>query len=101
MAIDSNAIANQAILLIGDNQPKVVGQAPSFDNSAAGQALQVWYAPTVATVARQFSWDFARKTVALTLTGNTPPNPAWTYEYIYPGTIELWQLVPPTFTDPN
>ena len=100
MAVTSNTIANQAIQLIGDNQPAVVGQAPTFDQSAAGQALQVWYAPCVATVARQFGWDFARNTVALTPTGNAPPFP-WAYEYSYPGTIELWQLLPPTLADPN
>lgn len=96
----SQDIANQAIILIGNNQPLVTGNAPNFDNSAAGQALQELYAPCVATVARQFGWDFARKTVALSLTGNAAPFP-WTYEYSYPGTIELWQVLPPTLADPN
>lgn len=100
MAIDSNAVANQAIQLVGDNQNSVVGQAPNFDNSAAGQALQQWYAPTVATVARQFGWDFARHTVMLTTTGNAAPFP-WTFEYNYPGTIELWQIIPGSLADPN
>lgn len=100
MTVSSNDIANQAIILVGSNQPAVQGQAPTFDNSTAGQALQVWYAPTVATVARQFGWDFARHTVALTATGNTPPFP-WSYEYTYPGTIELWQLTPASLADPD
>jgi hypothetical protein len=100
VAVTSNDIANQAIQIVGANQPPVTGQAPSFDNSAAGQALQKWYAPVVATVARQFGWDFARKTVTLSTTGNTPPFP-WSYEYNYPGTIELWQVIPGSLADPN
>lgn len=96
----SNNVANEAILLMGGNQPPVTGFAPSFDNSPNGQALQQLYAPCVATVARQFEWDFARGFVALTLTGNAPPFP-WAYEYLYPGTIALWQIMPAAFVDPN
>ena len=97
----SNDIANQAILYIGDNQPPVTGQAPSFDTSPAGVALSKIYTPCVQTVARQFGWDFARNTVSLVATGNTPPFP-FTYEYGYPSNgVEVWQLVPPSLADPN
>ena len=97
----SNDIANQAIQLIGDNQPFVQGQAPAFDNSAAGKALQKLYQPAVATVARQWNWDLGRASIGLTLTGNTPPLD-YAYEYQYPSNgIEVWQLVPPTQSDPN
>ncbi len=102
MPVTSNDIANEAIVLIGDDQPFVQGVAPTFDNSAAGKALQKLYAPCVATVQRQFGWDASRNAVALTLTGNTPPMPGWAVEYAYPSNgIEVWQLMPQTLTDPN
>jgi hypothetical protein len=101
MPITSNDIANQAIQLIGDNQPLVTGQAPSFDSSTAGIALSKLYVPCVQTVARQFAWDMARNTIALTLSGNTPPFP-WTFEYLYPTNgIEVWQVHPNNLGDVN
>jgi hypothetical protein len=101
VTLTSNDIANQAIFLIGDNTPKVTGFAPTFDNSTAGIALQELYAPAVATVARQWQWDLARNTVALTLTGNPAPA-GWTYEYAYPSNgIELWQLRTAALADAN
>ena len=101
MAISSTDIANQAIQLIGDNQPPVTGVAPNFDSSPAGQALARLYTPCIQTVARQFGWDFARNTVALTLSGNAAPFP-WSYEYLYPANgVEIWQVAPPSLTDPN
>lgn len=97
----STEIINQAIQLIGDNQPLVTGVAPNFDNSPAGIAAASLYAPCVATIARQWEWDLARNTVVLTLTGNPPPE-GWGFEYKYPPNgIEIWQLMPPTITDPN
>lgn len=101
MAATSNDIANQAIMYIGDNQPPVTGLAPNFDTSTAGLALARFYAPVVATVARQWGWDLARAAVALALTGNAAPQ-GWTYEYAYPPNgIELWQLIPPAPADVN
>lgn len=101
MAVTSNDIANEALQLIGDNAPTVSGQNPTWDGSTAGTALSKLYSAVVATVARQWGWDLARNTIALTPTGNTPPIP-WTQEYGYPGNgIEVWQLVPPALTDPN
>ena len=95
MTVNSNDIANQAIMLIGDNMPLVTGQAPTFDSSPAGVALQKLYTPTVQTVGRRFGWDFARSTVSLTLSGNPAPN-GWAYEYLYPSNgVELWQLQAP------
>jgi hypothetical protein len=72
----------------------VTGVAPTFDDSTAGQALQWLYAPVVAAVGRQYEWDMARKIVALTLSGNTPPFP-WSFEYLYPPNgIDVWQILP-------
>jgi hypothetical protein len=97
----SNAVANTAIQIIGDNTPPVTGQSPSFDNSPAGVALQRLYPSVVTTIARQFGWDLARNTVALTPSGNTPVT-GYLYEFLYPSNgIEIWQLVPPTIADPN
>lgn len=94
-------IVNQAIELIGDNQPLVTGNAPNFDTSAAGKAAAQLYAPCVATVARQFGWDMARATVALTPSGNAAPL-GWSFEYLYPTNgIEVWQLQPPAIADAN
>ena len=94
-------IVNQALQLIGGNQPPVTGTSPTFDDSAAGKAASYLYVPTVQTVARQFGWDFARKTVALTLTGNTAPYP-WAYEYGYPAqAVEVWSLMPSDEADAN
>ncbi len=99
--VTSTEIVNQALQLIGNNQAPVTGVAPNFDTSTAGQAAAKLYAPTVAAVARQFGWDFARTKTSLSLTGNTAPAP-WAYEYAYPtGCVEVWQLMPATITDPN
>jgi len=101
MPITSNDIANQAIQLIGDNQPLVTGVAPNFDSSTAGVALSKLYGPVVETVGRQFAWDMARNTIALTLSGNTPPFP-WSFEYLYPTHgIEVWQIHPQNIGDVN
>ncbi len=100
MTVTSTDVANEAIQLIGDNQPPVTGVNPTFDSSPAGVALSKLYGPCVAAVGRQFEWDFARNTVTLSLTGNTPDY--WTYEYLYPTNgIEVWQIVPATITDAN
>ena len=101
MPVDSNQVANQAIQLLGDNEPAVTGQAPNFDSSTAGIALSKLYGPVVQTVGRQFAWDMARKTVALTPSGNTAPFP-WSFEYLYPPNgIEVWQLQPGNLADVN
>jgi hypothetical protein len=102
MPASSNDIANQALQDLGGNMPAVTGQAPTFDNSAAGIALQRLYVPTVQTVAKQFGWDFARCVVVLALTGNPAPI-GYSFEYLYPTNgIEVWQLMPtPPFADAN
>jgi len=101
VAVTSNTIANQAIGLMGDNQPSVVGNAPSFDNSPAGVALAHLYAPAVATVARQWGSELARNAYTLVPTGNTPLT-LWTQEYAYPPNgIEVWQLIPAAIADAN
>lgn len=94
-------IVNQAIYLIGNDQPLVTGVDPTFDNSPAGKAAQRLYGPCVATIARQFGWDFSRNFVTLTASGNAPPL-GWTQEYLYPSMgVEIRQLMLPTIGDPN
>jgi hypothetical protein len=98
--VSATDIVNEAIQLFGDNQPPVTGTYPNFDNSPAGKAAALLYAPTVAAVARQFGWDFARSTYALQLSGNTAPYP-WTYEYVYPpSAVQVWAIFAIT-DDPN
>jgi hypothetical protein len=102
IVITSQDVANQALYLMGGNQELVSAGAPNFDDSTAGLALQQLYAPCVESVAKEFGWDFARNTVALSLTANTPLDPRYTLEYTYPGNgVEVWQLLPPTLSDPN
>jgi hypothetical protein len=99
--LTSQIVANNAIQLIGDNSPLVSAGAPNFDQSPAGVALQQLYAPTVATVMRQFGWDLARNTQPLVLTGNPAPFP-WEFEYTYPtNCLEVLQVAPPSIADPN
>ena len=99
--LTSNIVANNALLLVSGNMPPVQGFAPTFDASAAGAALQELYYPTVRAVARQFQYDFTRSTSALSLSGNAAPFP-YSFEYLYPlGGVEVWQLLPNTFADPN
>lgn len=101
MTITSNTIANQALQMVGDNMPTVTGEAPTFDDSTAGVALQWLYTPCVQTAARQFAFDFARNTVGLTLSPNAAPHP-WIYEYVYPTNgVEVWQIMPASDADPN
>lgn len=99
----STTIGQQAINLIGDNQPPLTGVAPTFDNSTAGIALQSIYTPTVQTIARQYGWDFARRQVALAASGNVAPFPfGMPYEFIYPGNgLEVWELQPAVIGDLN
>lgn len=104
MAIDSNAIANQAIYLMGDDQPPpVTGQWPSFDDSPAGQALNILYGACMATVQRQWGWDASRNMVTLAQTGNAGPfPPPFGFEFLYPTNgIQVWQLVQTVEVDPN
>src|SRR6202035_3423218 len=98
----SNDVANEALQYVGGNQPPVQGQAPTFDNSTAGKALQRFYTPVVQSVARQFGWDFARCVVALALSGN-PGQMGYALEYLYPSNgVEIWQLMPtPPLADVN
>ncbi len=94
-------IVNQAIQMYGNNQSPVAGSYPTFDNSVAGVAAKNLYGPCVKTVARQFSWDYARHVSDLALSGNAAPDP-WSLEYLYPDdAIEVWQLMPETTADPD
>jgi hypothetical protein len=101
MTVTSNDILNEAIQYIGDNQPPVTGQAPTFDSSPAGVAGSKFYTAVVQTVARQFAWDFSRNTFPLVLSGNPATDP-FLYEYLYPSNaIQIWQLKAPSLSDPN
>ncbi len=108
MSLTSTDVANQAVQLMGGNQPLVTGVYPNFNTSgpttqaiAAGVALNLLYGTVVTAIAREFNWDFGRAQVGLTLSGNSAPFP-WTYEYLYPpNAAQVWQLMPPSSTDPN
>lgn len=101
MPATSNSVANEAIVMMGGNQPPVTGQAPNFDQSASGKALAVLYQPTVNAIARKYNWDFTRQTIVLTASGNAPPA-GFAQEYLYPAGVEVWQLAPPLpLADPN
>jgi hypothetical protein len=94
-------IVNQALKIFGNDGPVVTGNYPNFDSSPAGQAAAQLYAPAVATIGRQFGWDFSRQNVALSTTGNTPPV-GWGYEYVYPtSALELRQVQPSSVVDAN
>ena len=99
--LTSTNVANQAINLIGDNMPAITGVAPNFDSSTAGKAAAQFYALCVNAAARQFGWDFARKQVVLTPTGNSAPL-GFLYEYAYPSNgVQVWQIMPGAISDPN
>lgn len=107
MAVTSNDIANEALQIMGGNQPYVSGQNPNWDNGATaqGKALAKLYDPCVATVQRQWGWDASRNAVSLSLSGNPSALPNFAYEYLYPTNgIEIWQLYAPSQNpgnDPN
>ncbi|HEV2674172.1 MAG TPA: right-handed parallel beta-helix repeat-containing protein [Aliidongia sp.] len=99
--VTATDIVNQAIQLIGGDQPLVTGVAPFFDSSASGKSAALLYWPAVQTVSRMFGFDFDRTTITLVPTGNTPP-PPWTVEYFYPPMgIEIRQVMPVTPPDLN
>lgn len=94
-------IVNQAIMLIGDNQAPVTGNAPNFDDSTAGKAARYLYAPTVATVQRKWGWDASRNVVALVKTMQASPVGMGAFEYLYPPNgIQVWQIMPVAVADP-
>lgn len=94
-------IVNKALMLIGGNQAPVTGTAPNFDTSVAGKAAALLYPGAVLTVARQAGFDFARASVLLVASGNTPPVD-YAYEYKYPTNgVQVWQLLPASIADPN
>jgi hypothetical protein len=101
MAYSSTSVVNEAIMLMGGNQPPVTGAAPNFDQSAAGKAAALLYAPAVAAITRQSAWDFARTLATLAVTGNTPPV-QFAYEYAYPANCDqVTQVSPAGGIDPN
>lgn len=102
MPTTSNDIGNQALMLVGDNMPKVSGLNPTWDDSTAGKALQQLYGPTVAAVQRMFGWDASRRIVTLTVSGNAGPYPlGFTGEFLYPSNgVEVWEIMPGTIADP-
>lgn len=100
MAVTSQDVANEALSLIGYDGFAISAPGPNFDSSTPGQIAQRTYPYAVAAVGRLSAWSFPRTWVALATTGNGPPFP-WTNEYGFPaGCIDIWQLVPPSLTDP-
>jgi hypothetical protein len=96
VAVTSTSVVNEAIMLMGGNQPLVTGVAPNFDTSASGKAAALLYAPTVAAITRQGVWDFARAEVALVNTTYTPPF-MFQYEYAYPANCnQVLQVLGPS-----
>lgn len=94
-------IVNRALFLQGNKVPEVSGSYPDFDTSTAGIAAKWLYPEAVKTIGGLFNWDFARKTAALSLSGNVAPSP-WAFEYLFPAeALQVWQVRPATFVDPN
>lgn len=86
-------ICNEALELIGD-QATV---AAFNDGSSQGDAAGVLYQQAVNLVMRQVDPSFARRTLALTLSGAVAPIIPWAYEYLYPSDcIRLRQVRPAT-----
>lgn len=101
MTYTSTTVVNEAIMLMGGNQPPVTGAAPNFDSSTAGKAAALLYAPTVAAITRQSSWDFARSMTLLSATGNAPPS-MFAFEYLYPANCnQVIQVTASATPDPN
>lgn len=96
MPVTDADIVNQALFMMSDKVPPVTGTAPTFDDSVAGKAAARLYAPAVATIARSYEWDMARREIALTLSGNPTPALSFAFEYLYPANgIEIWQVRAP------
>jgi hypothetical protein len=99
-------IVNRAVQLIGgyNNQGPVTGTPPTFDGTPIGLAAGVVYYDVVATVAREFKFDFSRKTAALAVPpgpAQTPPEP-WQFMYMYPADgLQIRQVMPSSGLDPN
>lgn len=103
MPVSESDIVNQAIALIGDKTPPVTGTAPNFDDSPAGIAARYLYPAAVAFVAKTFEWDYARRWIALELSGQGAPLD-FQFEYLYPTNgIEVWQVytIPVVPMDPR
>ena len=98
--ITSNDIVNEAIQIIGNNQPYVTGTFPNFDTSPSGKAAAKTYQSVCSSVMRQTEWDFLRSTAILNArTSGTIPAP-WRCEYDYPvdqfgnPVPQIWQILP-------
>ena len=99
--VTSTDIVNEALQIVGNNQDPVTGVAPNFDSSPAGVAAAAIYGSVVATIARQFNFDFERTTMPLVASGNIAPAP-WAHEYLYPAnTVDVWQVMPTVIADAN
>lgn len=102
MTLTSVDVVNQALQLLGGNQPLVTGTAPTFDTSPAGVAAAQLYYPTVYAIGRKFGFDFSRNLVTLVATGNTPAFPSPSHEYTYPAAaLQIRQVTGSTLADPN
>jgi len=89
----------------------------AYDGSEASKAFLEVYGETRDELLRSMDWDFARRSIALTLLKGPPPPggynpqtpwnstyppPGWLYEYGYPSdALELRAIVPQPFLLPN
>lgn len=84
-------IANMALGNIGDRS-----RIDSLtEASPQAQAAQLYYETARDATLEAHDWGFARKVAALALTGNTPLDTSWGYEYIYPADcLKMRRLLP-------
>lgn len=97
-------VVNRALQFVGgyNNNQAVTGTPPNFDSTPIGKAAGVLYYGAVQTAGRKFGYDFSRNVATLVLTGNSPPLPGYTYEYVYPSNgIQLRGVIPATLADAN
>lgn len=107
---DPVSICNQALLEMGSQTTITSFQ----DGTPEAVAASVLYTPKVNMVSRGASWDFLRKTVALTLLRvapqvqttttpayATPPPQPFLYEYAYPSDCLKLRFMIPYITPPS
>ena len=97
-------VANRALTEIARLNPLVSGNvATNFDGSPQGIAAAQLYPGAVQMLLRQQDYEFSRRRVALTVTGNPAPG-GWSYEYVYPSDcVKVRQVYPPAWvpSDPQ
>jgi hypothetical protein len=93
-------VVNRALTEIAQG-PALASGTPStgFDGTPTGVYAGILYPGAVQMLLRQQDPEFARRVVALTLSGQTAPQP-WSYEYVYPtNCVRIRQVSPPTWDE--